>query len=164
MECQTCFESLTAFIDGEVARSDADAIQQHLDACPGCLEQYESLHYATRLLDSLPEPYLAAPSFGPIESRLPRAGSRFFDWGGFLVPRWVPAGALATLLLFFSVPFYWTTSSERDEMERMFTAFVEERERLEQEHLRVASESRRVVISNPFTQVSQSGDNPFSLR
>ena len=45
--CEVCFELLDEYVELEVARADADArvpgMRAHLDGCPACREEHESL-------------------------------------------------------------------------------------------------------------------------
>ena len=45
--CDACFELLDEFVDAEVAGANADArvpgMRAHLQGCPACHEEYESL-------------------------------------------------------------------------------------------------------------------------
>ena len=45
--CDTCFEELDRFVDLEAAGQDADAavpgLREHLEGCPACREEHESL-------------------------------------------------------------------------------------------------------------------------
>ena len=45
--CDACFEELDRYVDLEVAGEDADAavpgLRAHLDGCPACREEHESL-------------------------------------------------------------------------------------------------------------------------
>jgi hypothetical protein len=46
--CDTCFEELDRYVELEVAGRDADAaipgLRAHLDGCPACREDHESLY------------------------------------------------------------------------------------------------------------------------
>ena len=46
--CDTCFEELDRYVELEVAGEDADAaipgLRAHLDGCPACREEHESLY------------------------------------------------------------------------------------------------------------------------
>ena len=46
--CDTCFAELDRYVELVVAGKDADAeipgLRAHLDGCPACREEYESLH------------------------------------------------------------------------------------------------------------------------
>ncbi len=45
--CETCFEELDRYVELEVAGMDADAaipgLRTHLEGCPACREEHESL-------------------------------------------------------------------------------------------------------------------------
>jgi hypothetical protein len=45
--CDVCFEELDRYVELELAGKDADAqipgLREHLDGCPACHEEYESL-------------------------------------------------------------------------------------------------------------------------
>jgi anti-sigma factor RsiW len=45
--CDECFDELDRYVDLELAGADADAavpgLRAHLDGCPACREEYESL-------------------------------------------------------------------------------------------------------------------------
>lgn len=45
--CDACFEELDRYVELEAAGGDADAavpgLRAHLDGCPACREEYESL-------------------------------------------------------------------------------------------------------------------------
>jgi hypothetical protein len=47
VSCDQCFELLDQYVELELAGRDADAllpgVQTHLDGCPACREDYESL-------------------------------------------------------------------------------------------------------------------------
>jgi hypothetical protein len=46
--CDTCFEELDRYVELERGGADAEAavpgLRAHLDGCPACREEYESLH------------------------------------------------------------------------------------------------------------------------
>ena len=45
--CEQCFAAIDAYVEHEVAGEDADArvpgMRAHLDGCPACAEEYDSL-------------------------------------------------------------------------------------------------------------------------
>jgi hypothetical protein len=47
VSCETCFELLDRYVELEVAGADAEAVlpglRAHLDGCPACHEEHESL-------------------------------------------------------------------------------------------------------------------------
>ena len=46
--CDACFEDLDRYVELELAGADADAafpgMRAHLEGCPACAEEHESLH------------------------------------------------------------------------------------------------------------------------
>jgi hypothetical protein len=46
--CDVCFQELDRYVELEVAGANADAalpgLRAHLDGCPACREEHESLH------------------------------------------------------------------------------------------------------------------------
>ena len=46
--CDDCFQQLDRYVELEIAGRDADAelpgLRAHLDGCPACREEHESLH------------------------------------------------------------------------------------------------------------------------
>ena len=47
LSCERCFEEVDRYVDAELAARDADAevpgMQAHLQGCPACREEHESL-------------------------------------------------------------------------------------------------------------------------
>ncbi len=47
VSCEACFEELDRYVEQELAGGDADAavpgLRAHLEGCPACAEDYESL-------------------------------------------------------------------------------------------------------------------------
>ena len=54
--CEECFERLDEFVEAELTRRDADSavpgMRAHLDGCPACREEYESLRALSAERDS----------------------------------------------------------------------------------------------------------------
>ena len=50
--CDECFEQLDVYLDAELRHADADAVvsgmRAHLEGCPACSEEYESLRALVR--------------------------------------------------------------------------------------------------------------------
>ena len=50
--CDECFEQLDVYVDAELGHADPDAavpgMRAHLDGCPACSEEYESLRGLVR--------------------------------------------------------------------------------------------------------------------
>jgi anti-sigma factor RsiW len=58
--CDECFEQLDVYVDAELGHADADAavpgMRAHLEGCPACSEEYESLRALVRQDARPPEP------------------------------------------------------------------------------------------------------------
>ena len=56
--CEECFELLDEYVDLELAGEDADrrlpGLREHLQGCPACREDHESLHDFVQLEDATP--------------------------------------------------------------------------------------------------------------
>jgi hypothetical protein len=48
VDCDVCFDEIDRYVTLEVAGADADAaipgLRAHLDGCPACREEHDSLH------------------------------------------------------------------------------------------------------------------------
>ena len=48
VSCDVCFQELDRYVELELAGADADAavpgLRAHLDGCPACREEHDSLH------------------------------------------------------------------------------------------------------------------------
>ena len=58
VSCEECFELLDEYVDLELAGADADrrlpGLREHLQGCPACREDHESLRDFVRLEDGAP--------------------------------------------------------------------------------------------------------------
>ncbi len=52
VSCEVCFDELDRYVELEVAGADSDAaiagLRAHLEGCPACREEYESLYALVR--------------------------------------------------------------------------------------------------------------------
>jgi len=58
VSCEECFELLDEYVEHELAGNDADGrlpgMREHLQGCPACREDHESLRDFVRLQDGAP--------------------------------------------------------------------------------------------------------------
>ena len=58
VSCEECFELLDEYVEHELAGTDADrrlpGMREHLQGCPACREDHESLRDFVRLQDGAP--------------------------------------------------------------------------------------------------------------
>lgn len=59
VSCEECFELLDEYVELELAGESAErrlpGMREHLDGCPACREDHESLREFVRLEDGAPE-------------------------------------------------------------------------------------------------------------
>ena len=99
INCDKCRTNLSAFIDDETNEQEASRIKKHLDACPGCQEQFKALKSVRTSLSSLSK-ISASPSFDVIlRDRIRREmHDRSSRFSAALFPRFrVPAFAAAAV-------------------------------------------------------------------
>jgi len=59
MKCQTCLDQMAELADARLDEGKAAAVRAHIDGCPGCRREFESLSRTLEVLDTIPA---AAPS------------------------------------------------------------------------------------------------------
>jgi hypothetical protein len=99
MNCKECAENLTAYMDDELLESDSRKVAKHIDHCPPCAEEYQSLRKAGAFVVSHYEDLDLEPGkWDSLRDRLREEDKPRPIWGGF---PWLQtaAAAAATLLL-----------------------------------------------------------------
>lgn len=169
MECQTCSESLTAVMDGELNGDQEKELKTHLSQCSQCDQEYQSLLYSYELIDRIPVLELNPTSWGQIRAEIINLPTQ--DWGwifglrSFSPIRWIPVTAGALGLVFLSLFFLNQSDAEK---ERSFHTFLQVREQMELQHVNVFDESWGGVMEplhpNPFALHDHTTQgNPFTL-
>lgn len=89
MTCAHLRELLSAYLDAQSPPGPAAEVAAHLQACPRCREEMESLRWAGRLLASLPAPRLEFDLAPAVVARasIPRWRERWRAGRDFLAPR-----------------------------------------------------------------------------
>lgn len=164
MECRTCFEQLTALLDGELTGSESKAVEAHIEGCPHCREELESLRYAFQLVDASLEENLNPPPWNLIENEIDRGRGSWLDLRWLFDLTWRPVAA-AFVLAVILVPLFWGQLAEEAELERMFAAYLQERNEEEMIHESIFStEPVGWVYYNPYAVAEQpSGTNPYAI-
>ena len=102
-ECRGVERLLLALPDGELAPPEAAELQAHLDACPRCRAEAESLLRFRDLLRAEPLPDVRLPSGAELLNRLQHRQRRRTPWSVFR-PAWLaPAVALGLAALTVSL-------------------------------------------------------------
>jgi anti-sigma factor RsiW len=79
MDCQHVTDRMSAFLDRELPNQEHVEIRRHLDACPRCAADCESLSRAWEQVSAVPRAAPRTDLWPRIEARLPRT-SRWADW------------------------------------------------------------------------------------
>jgi hypothetical protein len=174
MECRSCFDALTAFIDQELSPHDRQTVEDHLDRCLSCREEYDSLLQSYEFTEKLPwiEPdsrvwagirsqVAVSPAYGPIERPVTyrRLIEVLVNW---LMRPWLPISTLAGLLGLVLLVNYLEPPNP---VESEFSHFIQERERMYDNQRKVLFTNGQWQLRderNPFSQpISFSDKNPF---
>ena len=168
MQCESCLESLTAWMDGELDSQNQAGLEKHIAQCSDCHQEYRTLLNTYTLTDDLPllelNPGLWRKIEDGIEPHRSEGPGLLPSLGAFLMGRWplLTGGAASFALL--SVLLLNVSAPDPDR-QHSFDSFLQQRERLERQHTRVADqpEAMRVLSSNPFTERDRptQDSNPF---
>jgi hypothetical protein len=171
MNCQSCRDALTALLDQELAAGEKVSVENHLNSCPDCSREYDSLRYAFGLTEQIESIPLNPAIWDGIQSEIeslaspPEGGIGRFLNNLLLPPRRVTVAAgiaIAILvILFFSFP----GDTADPVLEAEFTQFIEAREATSRKNRRILYETPQDAnyrSGNPFVKpVSHQTTNPF---
>ena len=169
MECLTCTESLTAFMDGELSPDLAKNVEIHVTQCTPCHDDYQSLLHTyqlveqVRLLDLDPELWTRIHS--EITDVSPSESTWLASLRSLFGIRWVPIAAGTLGVAFLSL---FLINQPDPEVQQAFREYVREREQLEVPRVRVSQNASslelRTAYPNPFiVHDRRPQDNPFKL-
>jgi hypothetical protein len=168
MECRIYTDALTALIDRELSREEADIIQRHLVVCRSCDNEYRSLLYSFELTEHIRQLESQAELWNRIESRLrPNEEKRGSFFSSLFPKLWLPVGALSALVLFTaSLLWFMPSRDHSEEMRQLLNTYLQEREReFAEKGIHVQGQgpqSIRLVQYNPFRENdSRPKGNPF---
>ena len=169
MECRTCSESLTAFMDGELSRPQAKEVESHLTECTQCNQEYQSLFDSYQLVERASLLELTQDLWPRIHSQITISDSKRPSWifslRSFLGVRWIPITAGTLGVAFLSLFFVYQRNIET---EQALHAYLQERERFELIQVRVSQDTSspelQPVYPNPFMVFHRNPrGNPFKL-
>jgi hypothetical protein len=166
MECQICFESLSAFIDGELSPKEGSKIETHLSQCDQCQEEHQSLLYSCQLVEQTleiePDPNLwlrvRSEIVTPEVVHLPLLSTL----RSLLTTRWVPAAT--TLVGAVGLSFFFVHQQNVQTAKQGLEDYIEQRERFEVTHVsaNARSEATHPFHPNPFVVHNRDfQENPF---
>ena len=103
MECRKYVSQFNDYLDGELSLKERETLQFHLRKCLSCYRKWNSLQKTRDILSRLPElsppPHLSAV----VIARLKEHRLRGLTGPSAYLPRWLPMGAMAALVLLISL-------------------------------------------------------------
>ncbi len=169
MECLTCTESLTAFMDGELSPDQANKVEVHFTQCTPCQDDYQSLLHTYQLVEQVDLLELDPDLWTRIHSEITDVSPSESTWPASLRSlfsiRWVPIAAGTLGVVFLSLFF---VNQPNPEVQQAFREYVREREQLDLPRVRVSQNASSLELSiaypNPFiVSDNRPQENPFKL-
>lgn len=169
MECLTCTESLTAFMDGELSPDQAKKVESHFTQCTPCHDDYRSLLHTYQLVEQVDLLELNPDLWTRIHSEITDLSPSESTWLSSLRSlfgiRWVPIAAGTLGVVFLSLFF---VNQPNQEVQQAFLEYVREREQLAVPQVRVSQNASSMELStaypNPFiVHNPRPQENPFKL-
>lgn len=167
MECRSCNEALTAYLDGELDSGNLQEVDTHLAGCAECRDELESLKFVYNFPEQLPELNVSEELWDRIYSGVLATQAASHESSSFLQrawqKRWMPltatmAGVLAAFLIL-------TPGTTEDTVtEQRFSDFIRQREQITIQNQRLFNdlENHHLSGANPFIErVTSRSQNPF---
>src|SRR5690606_20784241 len=157
MECRSCREALTAYLDGELASRELQEVDTHLAGCTNCRDELESLKFAYDLTMQLPELDVSADLWDRIYTGLLTSVTTSPDSNNFsrrAWPRkWIPIGA--TLAGLLAVVLMLAPGTNSDPVaEQKFAEFLRQREQISIHNRQLLNnlDNHHLPAINPFVE------------
>lgn len=166
MDCKSCTEDLTAYLDGELNRTRFQEVEGHLEGCLPCLEELESLKRSVRLVESnLPELDPKPELWNHLTARIAAARKAegrsgwlsFFQAHQGLTAAWAVA---ASIVLAMGIWGFWNHQQSERALRQYMSQYIQQRD----SHVH----STRARASKPVSETQtadadhvESADNPF---
>ena len=169
MECLTCTESLTAFMDGELSPDQAKKVEIHFTQCTPCHDDYQSLLHTFQLVEQVGllelDPDLWTRIHSEITDVSPSESTWLANLRSLFGIRWVPIAAGTLGVVFLSLFF---VNQPNQEVQQAFLEYVREREQLAVPQVPVSPNASSMELStaypNPFiVHNPRPQENPFKL-
>jgi anti-sigma factor RsiW len=178
MDCKSCSEEMTAYLDGELERARFREVEGHLEGCLPCLEQLESLKQSSRLVEHHLQEVEPRPEiWNNLAARIVASQAESSSTGMlrlFIRHRWLTAcAALAgAVVLAVGVWGLWNYQQSEQMLRQYMSSYVKERDLQEQAfqsaaadanpEFRTADVQHLEYTDNPFVEVSdEEFQNPF---
>jgi hypothetical protein len=167
MDCRQCGENLTAYLDGELSRTDLEQVRNHLGACIACADELRWLQESAAFIQSHVQELNPRPElWNLVRARISTTASLPMR-RHFMLFSWRFAAAALTIFAIFAAGYLQYQQSEKKSLNQYISRYIKEREARRQPQTMAANteNNRRSEIpyeENPFLEVSASlVDNPF---
>jgi anti-sigma factor RsiW len=178
MDCLTCAEELTAYLDGELSKTRTHQVKEHLELCGTCLEEYRSLEQSARFVEiHAAELQIRPEIWNNVRARIstleaPATSPGVFHW--LTVNPWWSAATAVVAMAVLALGLWSYSSHQRAQRElvQYMTQYIQARDAQEQA-LQASSAGRAQpgtevgvfhteYMDNPFVTVEANADrNPF---
>jgi anti-sigma factor RsiW len=175
MECENCLDDMTAYMDRELSARRTQEIKSHLEACPGCRDEYSALVESATLIDSHAGVAQLRPEvWQNVRARIsameaPVPGRGFL---GFLeLHRWTAAAAMLLVVaaVALGVWSYLRYEQSQKELQDYMNAYIQQRGAQDAGSTASVLKARdsqgpavpRIYGNNPFVQADET--EPINL-
>ena len=106
MECREYEAQFNDYLDGELSLKERETLKVHLRECLSCYRKWNSLQKTKEVVSRLPN--LNPPSYlsAIVMARVKERPSRRLTYSFAHLPKWVPLGAVAALVLIVSLALW----------------------------------------------------------
>ena len=163
MECEICFESLTALIDRELNREEESEMEAHLEQCSRCREEQQTLLSSYQLIEQISDFDFTTDLWPPIHSQISNMETETLPLIStlrslFTLP-WVPA--TTTLVGAIGLALFFSYQQDVQTTRQKLHDYVQQREQV-----KIKQTSGDQIITplypNPFAIRGRSySENPF---
>jgi uncharacterized protein HemX len=178
MDCKSCSEELTAYLDGELERARFREVEGHVEGCLPCLEQLEGLKQSGRLVERHLQELEPRPEiWNNLAVRIAASQAKSSSTGVlrlFSRRPWLAACAALAAAVVLAVGLWglWNYQQSEQMLQQYMSSYIQERDHLEQTvhataadanpEFRTADVQHLEYADNPFVEVSdEEFQNPF---
>ena len=106
MECRKYVSQFNDYLDGELSMKERETLQFHLRKCLSCYRKWNSLQKTKEILSRLPNLHPPSHLSAVVMARLKERRLRRLTAPFAYLPRWLPLGAAAALVLLISLTLW----------------------------------------------------------
>jgi hypothetical protein len=167
MDCRQCAENLTAYLDGELGRTDLEQVRDHLGTCSACADGLRSLQESAEFIESHVQELTPQPELWNMVRARISATDSFLQPRHFMLLNWRFAAAVVVTFAILGIGYIQYQRMEQKSLDQYISRYIKEREARGQKQVLVANNenNQRIEIpyeANPFLETGAPLiDNPF---